>query len=64
MNNEQIKNQIVAIKLAQVEIPTTEENTRNAWIEFGKNNAFPDYLLELMKRSALHNAILVSKSGG
>ena len=55
-------NIIEAIKFSQVELPQPKEDTRKEWVAFGKKNDFPIYLQELMKRSALHNAILVSKT--
>jgi len=49
------------INLSQVELPKPIENTRLDWVQFGERNEFPQYLIDLMNKSALHNAILVSK---
>lgn len=53
---------ITKIQMSQVKLPSMKEDTRSKFVKFGDKNLFPNYLLELMKRSALHNAILVSKS--
>ena len=56
------KDNISILKFSQVEIPEIKESKRNTWIEFGLKNNFPDYLIDLSHRSALHNAILTSKT--
>lgn len=42
-------------------IPEFRETRGKDWIEYGKDNIYPEYLLKLSHRSAKHNAILTGK---
>ena len=55
---------ISVLHFNQVEMPMPKENpnSRNEWIQFGVENNYPLYLINLSHRSALHNAILTSKT--
>jgi len=35
------------VKLSHYNIPHIVEDTRNDWVNFGENNLYPNYLLEL-----------------
>jgi len=52
---------LTIINLAQVELPKFIEPRYNDWILYGSDNLFPDKLIDLANRSALHNAIISSK---
>lgn len=53
---------IIFVSLEQTELPKFREDGRKQWVSYGQNNDFPDLLLELSRRSALHGAILSSKA--
>lgn len=53
---------IVTIKFAQAEQPKFEERRGKGYIEFGKNNNYPDYLLSLYNESPKHGAIVKGKA--
>lgn len=55
------ENNLLVIQLSQVEIPKIVENTRNEWINFGIDNNYPQYLIDLFQHSSLHSAICKSK---
>lgn len=43
-------------------LPVARENTSRGWVEYGSDNAYPDFLLELLDTSALHSGIVAGKS--
>ena len=46
-----------------IDIPQYVEKTnRGGWIDWGKNNLYPNYLISLVNRSSLHNAIVNLKA--
>ncbi len=49
------------IKLGTNVGPEIIENKRKEYVEFGKDNQFPQYLLDISKKTALHTAILDKK---
>lgn len=51
------------LKFNRVKLPSIRESECNyhKWVDFGDGNAFPDVLIDLANRSALHNAIISSK---
>ena len=53
---------IVFVSLEQTELPKFKEDGRREWVAYGQDNDFPERLLELSRRSALHGAILSSKA--
>jgi capsid portal protein len=55
---------ISIMNFSQIELPKGTESTRHEWVEFGVKNEFPQYLMDLSYRSALHNAIIRSKTLG
>jgi hypothetical protein len=63
MEENNKKFDISVVKMSQIQLPQYKESqsNRQAWIKYGDNNLFPDYLIDLSNRSALHNAILSSK---
>jgi len=42
--------------------PVAKENAQRDWVEYGADNRYPDFLLELLERSALHSGIVSGKS--
>ena len=52
----------IAIKFAIAEQPVFEEKKGKGWMEFGKNNNYPDYLLSLYSDSPKHGAIIKGKA--
>lgn len=42
--------------------PSAKENTSKGWVEYGADNAYPDFLLDLLDTSALHSGIVSGKS--
>jgi len=39
-----------------------EKNNRGGWIDWGKDNLYPNYLISLVNRSSLHNSIINLKA--
>ena len=65
MNQETNKTQepnIIFVSMSQTELPKFREDGRKSWVSYGQDNDFPERLLELSRRSALHGAILSSKA--
>ena len=58
----QINNEMNIISLSKIEMPLISENKREEWVNFGEDNTYPQLLLELTRESAIHQAILQSKS--
>tara|TARA_A100001201_G_scaffold1851_4_gene4752 strand:- start:4883 stop:7033 length:2151 start_codon:yes stop_codon:yes gene_type:complete len=48
------------IKLSHYNIPHLVEDPRNEWINFGEDNLYPNYLLELFLGSAINGALIKS----
>ena len=48
------------IKLSHYNIPHLVEDTKNDWISFGKDNLYPNYLLDLFLGSAINGALVKS----
>jgi hypothetical protein len=42
-------------------IPVFEKDKNKNWVNYGENNCYPQYLVDLFNRSAKHNAILTAK---
>lgn len=57
------KNQILRLSVDLIQIPSYKERIANykKWVSYGENNLFPQFLIDLMNKSALHNAIVKSK---
>lgn len=45
-----------------VNIPKLEESTNNKWVNYGSDNKYPEYLVELTRRSALHRTLIENKA--
>ena len=52
------KDNISVIHLAEYNLPTITETYNKEWIQFGANNLYPQYLLELYNGSSINNAII------
>lgn len=57
-----MSNNFTVISMSAPELPDTKMSKKGDWIEFGKDNLYPEKLLELFYSSATHNAILDNKS--
>ena len=50
--------EISVIHLAEFNLPSVTETTNKDWIQFGTDNMYPQYLLELYNGSSINNAII------
>tara|TARA_A100000171_G_C2130741_1_gene146534 strand:- start:16 stop:1845 length:1830 start_codon:yes stop_codon:yes gene_type:complete len=50
--------EISVIHLAEFNLPQVTETTNKDWIQFGTDNMYPQYLLELYNGSSINNAII------
>ena len=57
-----MSNKILVVNMSQVDIPIVREAPGKDWLQFGTDNLFPEKLIEYTNKSALHNAILQSKT--
>ena len=48
------------VKLSHYNIPHLVEDTRNDWVNFGQDNLYPNYLLDLFLGSAINGALIKS----
>lgn len=48
------------IKLSHYNIPHLVEDTKNDWVNFGQDNLYPNYLLDLFLGSAINGALIKS----
>ena len=48
------------VKLSHYNIPHLVEDTRNDWVNFGHDNLYPNYLLDLFLGSAINGALIKS----
>lgn len=53
---------LIEIKFDQAQMPKFEEKKGKGWIEFGKDNDYPEYLLGLYNESPKHGTLVKSKS--
>lgn len=51
-----------ALQDERIPAPTAKENTGSGWVEYGADNRYPEFLLELVDGSALHGGIVAGKS--
>lgn len=49
-------------ELKQLDIPIFSEAGRSAWINYGEDNLYPNFLVQLMNSSSKHNALLKRKT--
>ena len=62
-NNNDYKNNIVTIKFARAEQPKFfEKKGIYPYVEFGENNNYPEYLIDLYNESPKHGAIVKGKT--
>ena len=61
--SKRTKNSTLEVKLSTYVLPHFREKKVNSqdWIDFGANNLFPLYLVDLYNESAVHNAIITGK---
>ena len=52
------KDNISVIHLAEYNLPSISEQNNKDWIQFGDENLYPQYLLELYNGSSINNAII------
>jgi hypothetical protein len=52
----------VDLSADDVNIPKLEETTTNKWVNYGADNRYAEYLVDLTRRSALHRTILENKA--
>jgi hypothetical protein len=52
------KDNISVIHLAEYNLPSISEENNKDWIQFGDENLYPQYLLELYNGSSINNAII------
>lgn len=52
---------ISVINFAAIPLPDFKETKNLEYVKFGSDNNYPNYLIELLNRSAKHNAILTGK---
>jgi hypothetical protein len=55
------KQTIFIANVKQSKQPLLLENKRDEWVWYGDDNLYPEYLLELLRGSATHNAIVQNK---
>jgi hypothetical protein len=53
---------LITIKFAQAEQPKFEENKGRGYVNFGINNDYPQYLIDLYNESPKHGAIIKGKT--
>ena len=54
---------IQAINLSAYQpVEAVEKENRSGWIDYGSNNLYPNYLLNLFHNSPIHNALVNSIS--
>lgn len=53
---------LIEIKFDQAQMPKYEEKKGKGWIEFGKDNDYPEYLLSLYNESPKHGTLVKSKA--
>ena len=49
---------ISVVHLAEYNLPSIVENNHKDYIEFGADNLYPQYLIELYNGSSINNAII------
>lgn len=53
----------IVLQFDQAQQPKFEEKKGKGYVEFGKNNDYPNYLLDLYNESPKHGSIIKSKTG-
>ena len=52
---------LISIGFSNDKVPAFVEQRGKEWIKYGEENNYPEFLLTLFNRSAIHNSILTSK---
>ena len=52
---------LISIGFSNDKVPAFVEQKGKEWIKYGEENNYPEFLLTLFNRSAIHNSILTSK---
>lgn len=61
IKNQQASSQAVQVKLSEyVKILPIEKEDRKGWVNYGENNLYPSYLIELYRESPVHGALINS----
>lgn len=58
---KQISNGLFALNFTSYNAPNFVENKRGRFVDYGEDNAFPFYLVDLYNGSSVHNAIITGK---
>src|SRR3954463_6141939 len=59
---DSVSSKKIHVAMTQTEVPRIIEKAMKEWVDFGHDNLYPMMLIDLMNSSAIHNAILDSKS--
>jgi hypothetical protein len=51
-----------SLELGRVELPILRESNNNKFVNYGADNRYPDYLINLTKTSALHRTLIENKA--
>lgn len=60
--NYEIAGNLLKIELQSSCVPVFEYSANKEWVKFGKYNNYPDYLIDLYNRNAIHGSIVKGKS--
>lgn len=52
---------LMKVELSNYCVPTFDYSNNKDWVKFGANNNYPDYLIDLFNRNAVHGAIVKGK---
>ncbi len=61
MSNKKKHMDVLFIKLDKIEPPIIKEDKSNEYVKFGKDNNYPDKMIELNKKASLHRSIINKK---
>ena len=59
--NKKNTTQIFSFSIEERRLPKFEENSRKQWVEYGSDNQFGEYLINLMNNSSKHNSLIKKK---
>lgn len=55
-------NNVAMLSFSSMQMPTFKVNTQGGWVDYGKNNDFPNQLIRLYEEHEEHNAIVTAKA--
>jgi hypothetical protein len=55
-------NNVAMLSFSSMQMPVFKVNTQGGWVDYGKNNDFPNQLLRLYEEHEEHNAIVTAKA--